>query len=101
LHPTAYPVSTSSVVATMRGFASALPPAEAERVLADARHRRFQRGDIVFHEGDPSDTLHLVTEGRFSRRSTRTLSGSSPTVLAPCPAAPSECEDASVAGRGP
>ena len=63
LNPTAYPVSTSSVVDSTQGFPGILPP--AERVLADARRRRFQRGDIVFHEGDPGDTLHLVTEGRF------------------------------------
>jgi CRP-like cAMP-binding protein len=49
----------------MQGFLAALPLSEAERVLADARRRRFQRGDIVFHEGDGGDTLHLVTEGRF------------------------------------
>ena len=65
MHPTAYPVSTSSVVDSTQGFPGILPPAESARVLADARRRRFQRGDIVFHEGDPGDTLHLVTEGRF------------------------------------
>ena len=48
-----------------QGFPGVLPPADAERVLAHARRRRFQRGDIVFHEGDGGDTLHLVTEGRF------------------------------------
>ena len=34
-------------------------------MLEASRNRRFQRGDIVFHEGDVGDTLHLVTEGRF------------------------------------
>lgn len=47
------------------GFLGSLPPPEAERILADARRRRFQRGDIVFHEGDTGETLHLVAEGRF------------------------------------
>ena len=34
-------------------------------MIAAARRRRFQRGDIVFHEGDAGETLHLVSEGRF------------------------------------
>jgi hypothetical protein len=25
-----------------------------------ARRRKFKKNDIIFHEGDPSDTLHLV-----------------------------------------
>jgi CRP/FNR family transcriptional regulator, cyclic AMP receptor protein len=48
-----------------QGFLAFIPTAEAERLLADARRRRFQRGDIVFHEGDAGNTLHVVTEGRF------------------------------------
>ena len=47
------------------GFLGSLSPDEAERLLADARRRRFERGDIVFHEGDPGDTLHVATSGRF------------------------------------
>jgi CRP/FNR family transcriptional regulator, cyclic AMP receptor protein len=49
---------------TPHGFLSSLP-GEGERFHAGARLRRFQRGDIVFHEGDPGDTLHLVSAGRF------------------------------------
>jgi CRP/FNR family transcriptional regulator, cyclic AMP receptor protein len=37
-------------------------------VLAAARLRRFARGEIVFHEGDPGDTFHLVAKGRFAVR---------------------------------
>jgi CRP/FNR family cyclic AMP-dependent transcriptional regulator len=47
------------------GLLGALPPQESERIVADARRRRFQRGDIVFHEGDAGETLHLVGAGRF------------------------------------
>jgi CRP/FNR family transcriptional regulator, cyclic AMP receptor protein len=47
------------------GFLSSLPPGEADSILAGARRRRFRRGDIVFHEGDTGETLHLVAEGRF------------------------------------
>ena len=47
------------------GLRGALPPDVAETLLGDARRRRFDRGDIVFHEGDTGDTLHVVTAGRF------------------------------------
>jgi CRP/FNR family transcriptional regulator, cyclic AMP receptor protein len=47
------------------GFLSSLPGDESERIQAGDRRRRFERGDIVFHEGDQGDTLHLVTAGRF------------------------------------
>jgi CRP-like cAMP-binding protein len=46
-------------------FNAALPEEEADGILTNARRRRFQRGDIVFHEGDPGDKLHVVNEGRF------------------------------------
>jgi CRP/FNR family cyclic AMP-dependent transcriptional regulator len=44
---------------------TSIPADEAERLLEGARRRRFERGDIVFHEGDFGDTLHLVSTGRF------------------------------------
>jgi CRP-like cAMP-binding protein len=34
-----------------------------------ANHRTFEKGDIVFHEGDPGDSLHLVRQGMFAIRS--------------------------------
>jgi len=49
----------------LSGFLGSLPPHEVERILGDARQRRFQRSDIVFHEGDAGDTIHVVTSGRF------------------------------------
>jgi CRP/FNR family transcriptional regulator, cyclic AMP receptor protein len=44
----------------------ALPPEEAERVLALARWRKFRKGEVVFHRDDPADTLHLIVKGRFA-----------------------------------
>jgi CRP/FNR family transcriptional regulator, cyclic AMP receptor protein len=35
--------------------------------------RRFSRGEVVFHEGDPGDALHIVTRGAFIARSSSTL----------------------------
>jgi CRP/FNR family transcriptional regulator, cyclic AMP receptor protein len=45
-----------------------LDTGERERVLAAARARRFARGEVVFHEGDPGESLHLVQSGRFAVR---------------------------------
>lgn len=34
-------------------------------VLSVARRRSYGRGEVVFHEGDPADALHLVTRGHL------------------------------------
>jgi CRP/FNR family cyclic AMP-dependent transcriptional regulator len=43
-----------------------LPPPVREAVLGVARRRSFSRGEVVFHEGDPADALHLVTAGHLA-----------------------------------
>jgi CRP/FNR family transcriptional regulator, cyclic AMP receptor protein len=45
-----------------------LPEAELRRLVAVARRRRFDQGEVVFHQGDPADSLHLVLKGRFAAR---------------------------------
>lgn len=50
--------------ALLRGAA----PAELDELLARARRRRFAGGEIVFHAGDPGDTVHFVRSGRFAVR---------------------------------
>ncbi len=50
-----------------------LQPADLQRVLAGARRRRFGRGEVLFHEGDPGATLHLVDKGRVAVRVTTPL----------------------------
>jgi CRP-like cAMP-binding protein len=35
--------------------------------------RRFGRNEVVFHEGDPGDSLHLVAKGAFIARSSTEL----------------------------
>jgi CRP-like cAMP-binding protein len=42
------------------------PPEDVRRVLAVARRRRFDRGEVVFHQDDPAESLHLVVSGRFA-----------------------------------
>lgn len=43
---------------------------QQRRVLASSRRRRFARREVLFHEGDPGDTLHLVDKGRVAVRIT-------------------------------
>lgn len=52
---------------------------ERRRVLSAARRRRFSRREVLFHEGDPGDTLHLVDKGRVAIRITTPL-GDAATV---------------------
>ena len=47
-----------------------VPPEDVQRVLAIARRRTYRRGEVVFHEGDPADALHLIAKGRFAARVT-------------------------------
>jgi CRP/FNR family cyclic AMP-dependent transcriptional regulator len=50
------------------GVFASVPPEDMRRVLAVARRRTFSRNEVVFHRGDPADSLHIVTEGRFAVR---------------------------------
>ena len=39
---------------------------DALQELARAlRHRRFRRNEVIFHEGDPGDALHIVARGQI------------------------------------
>lgn len=38
---------------------------EVERLVGLARRRTFRRGEIVVHQNDPADSLHLIVAGRF------------------------------------
>ena len=50
-----------------------VPAEEVRRVLSIARRRTFSRGEVVFHEGDPADSLHLIAKGRFAIRTSTPL----------------------------
>ena len=41
---------------------------EVQALLSIARRRKFARGEVVFHQHDPADTLHLIDKGRFAVR---------------------------------
>jgi CRP/FNR family transcriptional regulator, cyclic AMP receptor protein len=45
-----------------------VPSDELQQMLTIARRRPFGRGEVVFHEGDPADSLHLIVSGRFAVR---------------------------------
>jgi CRP/FNR family transcriptional regulator, cyclic AMP receptor protein len=47
-----------------------LTPEQVRDVIKAAHRRKFARGEVVFHEGDPGDSLHLVESGHVSVRVT-------------------------------
>lgn len=47
---------------------ASLPDDARRTLLANARRRSFARGEVVVHEGDPADSLHLVASGRLAVR---------------------------------
>src|SRR5688500_5079700 len=50
-----------------------IPEDDRRRVLAATRRRRFGRREVLFHEGDPGDTVHLIDRGRVAVRVTTPL----------------------------
>jgi CRP/FNR family transcriptional regulator, cyclic AMP receptor protein len=58
---------------------SSLSEDERRAVLASTPRRRFACREILFHEGDPGDTLHLIDKGRVAVRIT-TAAGDAATV---------------------
>jgi CRP-like cAMP-binding protein len=45
-----------------------VPEEALHALLTIARRRTFLRNEVVFHRGDPADSLHLIRKGRFSVR---------------------------------
>jgi CRP-like cAMP-binding protein len=43
-----------------------VPEEDVRRLLSIARRRTFDRGEVVFHRGDPADCLHMIASGRFA-----------------------------------
>ena len=41
-----------------------LPEQGLARLTASARRHGYRRGEIIFHQGDPGDALHLIQAGR-------------------------------------
>jgi CRP-like cAMP-binding protein len=53
-----------------------LSDADRRELLAASRRRRFRRGDVVFWQGDPGLTVHLVERGSFAARVTTAMAQS-------------------------
>jgi CRP-like cAMP-binding protein len=51
----------------------ALPEEERRELLSRARRRRFAKNEVIFHEGDPGDTMHLIAKGNVAVRVTTPL----------------------------
>lgn len=49
-------------------FLNGVPADEADRVLQAARRRTFAKGEVIFHEGDAADALHVIADGRCAVR---------------------------------
>jgi CRP/FNR family cyclic AMP-dependent transcriptional regulator len=45
-----------------------IPEGDVQRALAGAHRRRFARREVLFHEGDPAASVHLVAKGRVAVR---------------------------------
>ena len=45
-----------------------VPEEHVRELLAIARRRSFRREEVVFHHGDPADSLQLIVKGRFAVR---------------------------------
>ncbi len=45
-----------------------LPEDDVRELLAIARRRTFDKGEVVFHYDDPAESLHLIVRGRFAAR---------------------------------
>ena len=77
------PISQNAVVASPSLF-DLLPDAERDALLTKTRRRRFRRADTIFHEGDPGDTLHVITRGIVAIKVTTPLGDvATLTVLGP------------------
>ena len=52
---------------------SSLDDEDRRALLTTCRRRRFARGEVIFHEGDPADSVHLLASGTVAVRITTPL----------------------------
>ncbi len=55
------------------GILNQLAASDRRALLARMDRRRFGKGEVIFHEGDPGDTLHLIAKGHVSVQITTPL----------------------------
>ena len=49
---------------------ASLPPQERRGLVAGLRRRSYHRDEVIFHQGDPADALHLIAAGHVTVRVT-------------------------------
>src|SRR6516165_8422440 len=49
---------------------ASLPLQERRGLVAGLRRRSYHRDEVIFHQGDPADTLHLIAAGHVGVRVT-------------------------------
>ena len=49
---------------------ASLPLDERLKLVARLRRQAYRRDEVIFHQGDPADTLHLIAAGHVSVRKT-------------------------------
>jgi CRP/FNR family cyclic AMP-dependent transcriptional regulator len=66
------------------GLFESVPEPDRRRLLAAALRRRFRRREVIFHEGDPGDSVFVIERGRVAIRVTTPLGDvATLTVLVP------------------
>jgi CRP-like cAMP-binding protein len=50
-----------------------LDPDERRALVAATRRHRYAKGEVIFHEGDPGDALHVIEKGHVAIRVTTPL----------------------------
>jgi CRP-like cAMP-binding protein len=56
-----------------RSLFDLVPEPERRELLAASRRRRFARNEVIFHEGDPGNSLFVIERGRIGIRVTTPL----------------------------
>ena len=56
-----------------RSLLDDLDGVDRREMLTAARRRRFARNEVLFHEGDPGESLHLISKGFVAIRSSTNL----------------------------
>jgi CRP/FNR family transcriptional regulator, cyclic AMP receptor protein len=49
---------------------ASVPAADRRRLVDGMRRRVYRRDEVIFHQGDPADSLHLIAQGHVSVRVT-------------------------------
>jgi CRP-like cAMP-binding protein len=57
----------------VESLAALLTESDRVELVRHTTRRQFGRNEVVFHEGDPGDALHIVERGLFVARSASTL----------------------------